>query len=387
MPLKEKLSWELPCEDGQVSQGAHPERNITMSRPLYDEVREAWPVLKTATDVKSIIPNLDKLTEDEAITCFCELLSTVAEYESSWDPTCAVKDVNGSSNLEDLATGLFQMNASQDQASYHTRTKFKHSDLLKPEPNIKVAVAILVYLVQKRGKITYSTSEKSKIIGYFFATLLTDGAIGPKVLASAKKRIASFGFGNDLGYSTQFSILPDWSGAKWISYAIDYLGLSETDPTLNKLLVPHWAAVGLPKWKTLEGDERPWCSNFADWLVSQAGYEGTHDAEAKSWRTWGKASPYWFGAILGLRHASGGSHVTFFLYWIDKELKLAACLGGNQTDHLNVAVYNLSGNDSDNDTVVNGPRWPTNAPDGQAMSSSEARKLVPFVPVAMGSTR
>jgi len=176
-----------------------------------------------------------------------------------------------------------------------------------------------------------------------------------------------------------------WYGAPWVRFGVPYRNLSETDPTLNKVLVPHWAKMGGLEYKTLSGNEHAWCSLFIDWSMTQAGHKGTGNAMASSWRTWGNKGDYWFGAVLGIRHASGGGHVTFFLYWVDKAKHLAACMGGNQGNHLNVTCYNLSGNHSGQDEVVNGPRWPAGVDSGKEVSKDDVLKAHPELRVGAGA--
>lgn len=61
-------------------------------------------------------------------------------------------------------------------------------------------------------------------------------------------------------------------------------------------------------------DNTAWCSSFANWCISQAGYKGTRDARAKSWVEWGKAlgEPK-YGAITVVKRGENAFHVGFFL--------------------------------------------------------------------------
>jgi hypothetical protein len=175
--------------------------------------------------------------------------------------------------------------------------------------------------------------------------------------------------------------------APWIKLGVSLLGMLEHDPRLAKILVPWWKRVGLSSFSSLVGKNNAWCSLVMDYLIVQSGFKGTSNAMALSWRTWGKPCPYWFGSILGLRHASGGGHVTIFLYWIDEQRKIAACMGGNQSNAFNVTAYNLSGNRAGFEEVVNGPRWPKDCPNGSSIPASEAQKVFKHTVVGAGSTR
>jgi hypothetical protein len=178
-----------------------------------------------------------------------------------------------------------------------------------------------------------------------------------------------------------------WFGAKWVRLGVTLLGMIEADPKLAKILVPWWKRVGLSSFSSLIGKNNAWCSLVMDYLIVQAGFKGTSNAMALSWRTWGRVCPYWFGAILGLRHASGGGHVTIFLYWIDESRMIAACMGGNQSNAFNVTAYNLSGNRNGFEEVVNGPRWPKGHVPGRSLTASEVQNLFKHTVVGAGSTR
>lgn len=215
-------------------------------------------------------------------------------------------------------------------------------------------------------------------------SLSLDGDFGPKTQAALDR------FDLKLGLSKKPVSAPisydDFLSAPWLRYMTTLIGLSEYMFKLNEILAPHWPMVGLPQFKDLNGSDHAWCSLAADWAMFKAGIRGTRNAMALSWRTWGKECPYWFGSVLGIRHASGGGHVTFFLYWVDESKKLAACLGGNQGDEVNVTVYNLSGNAKGHDEVVNGPRWPHGFPAGIILSATDAKALIASVPKQSGST-
>lgn len=215
-------------------------------------------------------------------------------------------------------------------------------------------------------------------------SLTLDGDFGPKTQSALDKFILKLNLSKK---PVVTPVLDDaFIRAPWLRYLAPLIGLSESMFKLNDILAPHWHQVGLPQFKDLKGSVHAWCSLAADWAMFKAGIKGTGNAMALSWRTWGKSCPYWFGSVLGIRHASGGGHVTFFLYWVDESKKLAACLGGNQGDEVNVTVYNLSGNAKGHDEVVNGPRWPNGFPDGVILSPDAAKVLIAQVPKQSGST-
>ena len=173
----------------------------------------------------------------------------------------------------------------------------------------------------------------------------------------------------------------DYFGAPWIGSYSHLLGRDEEDPALNAALVPEWAKEGLPGYKTLAGNEHAWCSVLVNASFRRLNIIGTNSAAAASWRTWGESCPYWFGSVLGIRHATGRGHVCYFLYWIDESKRVAACYGGNQNNKLSVAAYDISGNARGHDEPVNGPRWPKNYADGVSLTKAEVLAKYPNLKV------
>lgn len=220
--------------------------------------------------------------------------------------------------------------------------------------------------------------------------LTEDGDYGPKTTAMSEKFdfIVTAKLQPIVAQPVPFPADTDFFGAPWIGSFIHLLGLSETDPKLNAELVPYWAKVGLPQFKTLAGNDHAWCALFGNAAYLKQGIKGSGSAAAAKVRQWGKECPWWFGASLGINHASGGDHETFFLYWVDEGKRLAACFGGNQSNKLSVAQYNLSGNKNGHDEVINGPRFPIGW-NGQTVSMADVLAKYPQLKVGgvAGSTR
>lgn len=169
-------------------------------------------------------------------------------------------------------------------------------------------------------------------------------------------------------------------GAPWVGVNIDLLGRHESDPELNRRYVPRWAKVGLPGYKSLEGNARAWCAIMIIENLAQAGVNVKGlNAGAYSLSKWGKKCPFWFGAGLDIKHGkNGGRHVCFFLYWIDEKKKIAATLDGNRGNRFCVARTDLSGS---HDYLVAGPRWGSEVPDGQFVSMAEVLAAYPYLKV------
>lgn len=144
--------------------------------------------------------------------------------------------------------------------------------------------------------------------------------------------------------------------APWMSWMKKYEGKSEWD--LDKEFGRRWALAGLPHYSSIIGSRNAWCALTINLALHDSGYVGNKRPDAASFRTFGEKCEYKFGAIIPIRHASGANHVTFFHHWIDENAKIAACLGGNQDNKLQISTYNLSGNKKGHDECVGGPRWP-----------------------------
>ena len=91
----------------------------------------------------------------------------------------------------------------------------------------------------------------------------------------------------------------------------------------------------------LSNDATPWCAAFVGWCLEEAGLEGTHAANARSYERW--------GVEVGLRDAREGDlvvfsrgssewqgHVGFFVRW---DGDLAIVVGGNQSDMVSEASF------------------------------------------------
>lgn len=179
----------------------------------------------------------------------------------------------------------------------------------------------------------------------------------------------------------------DYFGAPWMGVDVELIGRDESDAELNARYVPEWAKVGLPGYKSLVGNARAWCSIRCTKALRQVGVSVKGlTAGAASHSKWGKKSPFWFGATCDIKHASGGRHVCFFLYWLDEKNKIAATLDGNRGNKFCVARTDLSGS---GDSLVSGPRWALEVPDGQSVAMADVIAKYPFFKVGAsgGSTR
>jgi uncharacterized protein (TIGR02594 family) len=98
-------------------------------------------------------------------------------------------------------------------------------------------------------------------------------------------------------------------------------------------------------------DKAAWCSSFLNWVFTNAGFQGTGSALARSWLDWGEplAEPI-FGCVVVLEREAKDSwqgHVGLFLSTEEDKVSL---LGGNQLGEVRIHTYPIS--------TVLGFRWP-----------------------------
>jgi len=97
-------------------------------------------------------------------------------------------------------------------------------------------------------------------------------------------------------------------------------------------------------------DETPWCSSFVNWVLRQAGRNGTNSAAAKSWLNWGsETAPPAPGTIVVIKKktpgttqatgSSSGFHVGFFVSVSPTHIRL---LGGNQSNQVRYSNFPLA---------------------------------------------
>lgn len=133
-----------------------------------------------------------------------------------------------------------------------------------------------------------------------------------------------------------------------LDIARKFIGVREISGNLHNPLV--MAMLKLDNdWP--EGDEVPWCSAFVNYVTWLSGFERTKSLRARSWLTVGKKIWNWSeakeGDIVVLKRGVGDQpgadvidapgHVGFYS---DQESTLVEILGGNQSDSVNLRVYN-----------------------------------------------
>lgn len=371
-------AWELPCSDDMLTQGAHPERKAWTDK-LDSEIDKNYDVLISAKDIKELIPSFDSLNRTQRIVCLRELMIQVAKRESTWNPNCTAKDLNGSTKPELMATGLFQMNSAEDQANYRTGTKYTFTQLKDPLINIEVGIKILVTVVKVRGKISFREEETSSVLRYFYATLLTNGAVGPKVFKDYYARLKQIDFNKKEQPSVP--VTPEQKPA-WKVEAEKYKGKVETDAAFSEWLRTKIKTFLGYKPPTIATSTYAWCGYFIVTVLGVTGYQYHKEGEmARNWGTYGNQISWQSqgipeGAIVWLNHGydckSGSSnHVALangsctVKDFFDASGKLKAgasidLLGGNQQNQVKVSTYLAK--------EICGVRWPAKDKDGKPVA-------------------
>ncbi len=136
---------------------------------------------------------------------------------------------------------------------------------------------------------------------------------------------------------------------RWLDYAEGELGQRELrGASHNPRILQYHATTTLGVWGRSR-DETAWCSSFINWCFTKAGVQGTDNALARSWASWGEKVPLgdWQpGDVIVIKRrkkgsdrrtgSRGGYHV-LFPYRITKRHVIG--IGGNQRDSVSFARY------------------------------------------------
>lgn len=122
----------------------------------------------------------------------------------------------------------------------------------------------------------------------------------------------------------------------WIAIAKEELGVKELPgkPAAKRVL-EYFKAAG---HGYVVSDEVAWCSAFANFCMSEAGYSGTKSLTARSWLKWGHKVDPQPGAVLifSRGNSSWQGHVAFCLE-VHKDHFVV--IGGNQSNQVSIARY------------------------------------------------
>ena len=125
----------------------------------------------------------------------------------------------------------------------------------------------------------------------------------------------------------------------WLKYAYRELGVKEVPGKGSNPRVEQYHDVaGGAHWK----DDVPWCASFVTFVMVKAGYTPPKfPARAKSWLNFGRSAGRPVMGSIAVKSRKGGGHVTFVV-GKDRTGKYLYCLGGNQSDEVNIRRYKAS---------------------------------------------
>ena len=139
----------------------------------------------------------------------------------------------------------------------------------------------------------------------------------------------------------------------WVIEGLKWLNLHEAPGKADNPEILEWAkAEGGKIASKYTHDEIPWCSLFANMVLSKVGIQGTKTLWALDWDKWGQKLP---GAAVGAfapMKRDGGGHIVIVV-GRDAHGNLM-CLGGNQSDAVSIIAF-----------PANRPlsfRWPVDVP-------------------------
>ena len=128
-----------------------------------------------------------------------------------------------------------------------------------------------------------------------------------------------------------------------LKMAASQLGVKETSGSGSNKKVEEYLDYGASSSNKDSGlsDATPWCAGFVGWCLEKVGMGSTNTLMARSYEKWGVSSrkdPLPGDIVVFYRNgkSSGSGHVTFF---VKKVGDYIYCLGGNQSDEVNITRY------------------------------------------------
>lgn len=151
-------------------------------------------------------------------------------------------------------------------------------------------------------------------------------------------KLPKFGADGDLGSET-ISAIDSLNVPEYVKIALKEVGIYEIVGKLHSQRVLEYQATTSGKYTD---DETPWCGAFISWVMLKAGIKhGIKIPErAKEWVNFGYAVIEPTIGSIAVKSRVGGGHVCIVV-GKQKDGKLL-CLGGNQNNEVNIAVYDKS---------------------------------------------
>ncbi len=162
------------------------------------------------------------------------------------------------------------------------------------------------------------------------------GRIGEKTLALLYLQLAD---DPEIVFSTD-----DYLNKRILKRAASQIGIKEGAGAGNNPQVQEYLAYGSKSNKAEHPDSVAWCSGYECWVHEKEGEESTNNLMARSWEKWGVDSsndPLPGDVFTKYRgeKSKGFGHVGTFLKRVGNTIYV---LGGNQSDMVNVAMFNTA---------------------------------------------
>lgn len=300
-----------------------------LRRLIFPQINE----FNLADDIHNIRPDWASLSDEQKTDVMVEFFKAMVFYESGYNPKSSSVDVGIPGNKDTYSVGLLQLSVV-DQSNLGLRFGFNYDDLMIPDKNLTLGVAIMVNQIKKRGKILIAKGEKGNP-SLYWATISPGGRYDKSANIIEAAQALKFEHPAKLE-----------SEIPWYDVALGELGVTEVRGGENKRIIEYHSATTL---KAKE-DEISWCASFVCWCLKQAGYKHTASAWARDYLNYGTKCEPKKGCIMVFERGSRGgtSHVTF--YAGDETADSYLCFGGNQGDKVCFKYYSKAD--------LLGCRWP-----------------------------
>lgn len=151
-------------------------------------------------------------------------------------------------------------------------------------------------------------------------------------------------------------------GPKWFRLAKAEIGQKEIKGAKdNPVIMKYYSDAGFPE---IKHDETPWCAGFVGAMLERSGYASAKTLWAQNYLKWGKKlSTPKLGCVVIFSRGdprAGTGHVTFYAGKDGNGNIL--CLGGNQSNSVNITPYDPS--------RLLGYRWPVTSGNSRTFRAS-----------------
>jgi len=204
---------------------------------------------------------------------------------------------------------------------------------------LQLALAKLGYALKSSGYFCGAT-ESALMDFQDQCGLEVDGEVGPETARAIDEAIAGGRRSTTSSQEEQVVRPPPATGTRplWVIEGLRWLNLREARGAADNPEILEWAKEeGGSIAKDYTHDEIPWCSLFANMLLTKVGIEGTKTLWALDWDKWGQKLPGPAVGAFAPMKREGGGHIAIVV-GRDAHSNLM-CLGGNQSDGVSIIPF------------------------------------------------